>query len=849
MLLRLISWPYFRRHLLRSGLTVAGIALGVAVFTGMHTANQSVLYGLRQTVDRVAGSAQLQVWAGETGFAEEVLERVQAVAEVRAAAPVIEAVVSTQLGGQGSLLILGVDMTGDSSLRQYDLEGDEEIVEDPLLFLAQPDSLIVSREFAARNGLGINSRLALSTMEGPRSFAIRGLLGSGPLASVYGGNLAIMDIYAAQKMFGRGRRFDRIDVAVREEAPVEQARAALEAALGPGFQIQPPSGRAEHLDAVLSVYTRTVNISSVFAMFIGMFLIYNSFAIAVTQRRAEIGILRALGAGQGQIRRLFLAESAAGGLAGSALGVVAGILLARAIVDYISALLGGFYGISERAHQVALDPYLIAGSLAGGVATSMFAAWLPARQAARIDPVQAIQKGRYQVLSAGENRRRRVAAVLAAGLSVLCLPLGNLSAVIFYGGYLLSVLAALLLTPTLALWLARALRPALRWLRPVEGALAADSLIQAPRRTSATVAALMLAIAMVIALAGAARAAYRPLLDWLTMALNPDLFVTTSQTLADGTFRFPASMREQIEGIQGVEQVQSVRSARIILGGSPVMLVAAEIDRVAKRVKPRVVAGDPDQIYRLATEGRGVIVSENLAQLRGLRLGQVLDIPTPGGSLRLPIAGITRDFSGQQGTILVDRSLYRRWWQDDTVNVYRVYLRKGASAGQVRQSILERFGAERRLFVLSNLEIRQYVLRVTDQWFGLTYVQIAVAVLVAVMGIVNTLTVSITDRRRELGVLQAVGGLRRQVRHTIWMEAVSIGSIGTLLGLGLGAVSLYYTLEMTRRYFTGMIFDFEYPGAVALALGPVMLAAAWVSSLWPAESAVRMSLVEALEYE
>jgi len=160
ILLKLISWPYIRKHLLRWMLTITGIVLGVAVFLGMHTANQSVLHAFRQTVDRIAGSTQLQVSASETGFDESVLERVQAVPEVRAAVPVIEAVVNTGLKGQGNLLILGVDMTGDRNLRDYELEsGDASIVDDPLVFLAQPDSLIVTDTLARENQLAIGGRV------------------------------------------------------------------------------------------------------------------------------------------------------------------------------------------------------------------------------------------------------------------------------------------------------------------------------------------------------------------------------------------------------------------------------------------------------------------------------------------------------------------------------------------------------------------------------------------------------------------------------------------------------------------------------------------------------------------
>ena len=147
ILLRLISWPYFRKHVLRTLLTVAGIVLGVAVFVGMHTANQSVMFAFSSTVDRIAGKTELQITAGETGFEEDVLERAQAAKSVRVAVPAIEAVVDTRLAGQGNLLVLGVDMTGDRSLRDYDLDGgDDAVVDDPLVFLAQPDSIIVTHD-------------------------------------------------------------------------------------------------------------------------------------------------------------------------------------------------------------------------------------------------------------------------------------------------------------------------------------------------------------------------------------------------------------------------------------------------------------------------------------------------------------------------------------------------------------------------------------------------------------------------------------------------------------------------------------------------------------------------------
>ncbi len=849
MLLRLISWQYARRHKLRCLLTMAGIVLGVGVFVGMHTANQSVLAAFYKTVDRIAGSTQLQISAGESGFPEEVLERVQAVPGVRVAVPVIEATVNAGLKTKSNILILGVDMTGDSSLRDYDFDSqNENAIEDPLIFLAKADSIMVTREFATANGLAINSRVPMRTMEGEKQFVVRGIMKSGGLSSAFGGNLAVMDIYAAQKAFGRGPHFDRIDLAVNEGVRVEEAQAKLQAMLGPGFQVETPSGRGQQFESLSSVYSMVATITSLFALFIGMFIIYNTFSIAVAQRHSEIGILRALGATEKQVRTLFLLESGVIGLAGSIAGVGLGMLIARGVARFISQMFGEIFGIAQRAEELSVDPLLLGGALTLGVVVSLIAGVIPARQAARIDPVKALQKGRYQVLSTGENRTRRNIAMVLVALAVVCLFFSQ-NRVLFYCGYFMTIAAAILMVPALAYLLSRLLRPVMKWISPVEGTLAADSLIQAPRRTSGVVTAVMLSIAQIISITGMAQASIESINGWLRTALNPDLFIGSSEQFTNRSMRFPASIADQLRAMEGIRRVQMVRTPRIVFGGGPILLIAIEFKQVESNSRPKAIEGNIDEMYRLAGEGKGVVLADNLAQLQHLRKGDTIEIATPKGLVRLPVVGTVEDFSDTKGSILIDRSLYIKYWDDETVNMFRVYLKPGASEPEVRARIQEQIGSVQRLFIFTNNEVKKFVLDITDQWFGMSYVQIAVAALVAILGIINTLTVSITDRRRELGVLQAVGGLRWQVRRTVWLEALAIGAIALTLGLVLGAITLYYSLEISGRDLGGIRLDYQYPWKVVLGLVPAMLLTAWLAALGPAESAVRGSLTEALEYE
>jgi putative ABC transport system permease protein len=179
-----------------------------------------------------------------------------------------------------------------------------------------------------------------------------------------------------------------------------------------------------------------------------------------------------------------------------------------------------------------------------------------------------------------------------------------------------------------------------KWLRPVEGALAADSLIQAPRRTSASVAALMLSLALVVAFSGIARASHRSIIDWMNTTLNADLYIMPSQRIDLRTTRFPATMATEIAALPGVERVQMFRNGRVTFRRRPVMIVAIEMKSVGETVRGQRGAGNAAEMYRKSAAGEGLMVSDNLAQLHHLALGNILEIAAPYGTIRLPIVGI-----------------------------------------------------------------------------------------------------------------------------------------------------------------------------------------------------------------
>lgn len=848
-MLTIISYKYFRVQWLKNVLTTFGIVLGVAVFFAMRTANSSLRGEFHKTIDKIAGKAVLQVHAGEAGFPENVLDQVLATAGVDAAVPVIEVVAHPDFAAEGNLLVLGVDLIGDTLMREYEIEGQEEGIADPLTFLAQPDSICLTRDFADRHGLDIDDPIVLRTATGKRRFVVRGVVKPKGMATAFGGNLAIMDIYAAQFVFGRGQRFDRIDIALKAQEAIDAVRHRLRQRLSDGLKVETPHQRGTQMEALIESFSAALAYSSMFALFVGVFLIFNSFSVAVTRRRKDIGILRAVGATRRQIRNLFLAEGLILGLIGSMLGVLVGWAGARAVISFMEKVVEDTYNVHVQTAVVEPQASFMIASLALGLGASLLGALIPARAASRVDPVLAIQKGKHQVLMAGENRvRRRFGVALLAAASTLFLVPWGRTVNGQFATFGLMFFGLSLFVPSISHALARLLRPLMRALFKLEGALACDSLIQAPRRTSATVAALMFSLAFVVSAAIFTHSLKTSLIDWMDQSISAEIFVAASENLTSRNFQFPASLGTEIAAIAGVRQVDPVRILNMEYRGGPVMVVSLPIDMFFGRSTIIPVEGSRDEIRGGLLRGE-VSISENFVSLHKVHRGDFVELPTPAGLHRFRVAGVARDYSSDRGVVVIDRAHFIRLWGDDRVDTFDLMLTPGSDPDTVKREILKRLGDRQNLFVFTNREFKKKVLALTDQFLALNNVQIVVAISVAILGIINTLFISITDRKRELGILKAVGGLSHQIRKIVVIEALNIALIATLLGIVAGSYLGYFMNQTLSLSITGWRFPYVFPWLTALALFPIMAAVAVLAAWYPARAAVRLQVVEALAYE
>jgi len=846
-LLRTLSLSYVRRHLGKTLLTLLGVVVGVATYSSIKSAQGTLVKGIRSTVDRVAGKAQLQITM-VGGVPEEIQEQVRGLPGIRATSPVIEQIVTPQQGELGSLLVIGVDLLGDREMRDYGFEGDDADLDDPLLFLAQPDSALFTRDFAAKAGLKNGQTIALTVPKGVKKVAVRGLLTPKGFGEAFGGNLMVMDVYAAQDLFGRGRRFDRLDVRLTEETTVAQGIALLEKSLGPAYRVETPGKRGEQMEKLVANFIAGFNISSGFALSIGTFLILNAFNVAVNRRRRDIGTLRALGATPRQVQALFLVEALLIGLAGGALGCLVGTTVSQGFLQMMGQTTEKVYGLTSSG-TVKLPPGIVLESMLLGVVASLLGAWGPALAAARISPTEAFAKGAFQAKAPGNVAVRLscgLAALAAAALLAIWPPFGGNPFI--FSELLLGGAGIILLIGPLSRLLLRFIVPLAARVAPVAGRLSGDALLGSPRRTSGTIMAMALSLTFVLGLGGYMGSSKKAMSRWMDDALNCDLYVRASANFTRPDFIFPATLRDELLQLPGVERVESYRAIRPLFRGNQILLGSIELEPLMERIKYEYVEGSAAAIRQGAKEGK-CVVSDNFSRRFKLGVGQAVELVTPSGTVRFPIAAVIRDFGSDQGSVLIDRAQFLRYWQDDRVDIYDVSVTPGTAVGPVRAAILARLAGRYPALVSTRQEFVAEIVKAIDAFYALTQVTVILALVVAFLGIVTALLISVAERTREIGILKALGAIPAQLARSIVLEALILALVGLVLALPAGMLFALFMEGPLAELFTGWVMPHYYPWEILfqllVALPLISAIAAWV----PARQAGRLQVTAAIEYE
>ena len=861
--LRVLVTCHVKERPVRTLITVVGVALGTCVAIAIRTANVEVLKSFEESVTAVAGRATLQISGGDLGLDERVIADIRRHPAVLSASPVLHEAARIAAGPhQGkSFVIMGLDLLEAGDLRDFRLKnyGATESLDR----LLSREALFVGARLASDWGLRTGRPLDLLVGTQVYRVMIQGVVESGGRVPSVWDRVAVMDIAAAQALFGLVGRLDRIDLVTTPGSTVARVADDLRRMLPPMLTVSRPSQRNEQIERMLSAFQLNLATLSAVGLLVGFFLVYNTVSFAVVQRRREIGILRALGLSRRGITVLFLSEAAVMGLVGGVLGSALGVLLARSVVRLMSRTVTDLYLPVSVGPGDLLDVpsgiWLTGGGL--GLAVAMLGAIAPSVGASRTAAARALAPGEYE---ATQTVRTGVLAwigcgglVLAAGLAiqgpVRGLPLfGYASAFCLLLG--LSFLAPMLVRATRtfagmcwgsARWSGRA---------TALGRIAAEQVARAPGRNAVTIGALMVGIAIMVGV-GIMIQSFRHTVDlWINQTIIADLIIAPTSWLQGEepgmlTNRLPRSWAERVASLPGVEAVDTYRDVIIVIKGRPVALVSRDLRLHAERSRYLFVEGESQVLLPRTASANGVVVSEVLASALGVRVGDQLPLMTPAGARRFPVMGVFYDYATDGGKVVMDRELYARTWQDESVTVIPVYTTPGVDAGAVRRRIEDTLGQEGHLVVIGNAELKQEILAIFDRTFTITYALELIAVVVALLGIVNTLLTAVLERQRELATLRAIGASARQIRGLILWESAYLGLLGSALGLVGGILLSILLVDVINKQSFGWTIQFMLPGRLLVEAVGLALAAALVAGYLPARWAAKQSVVDGLRYE
>jgi len=833
---------------MRTTLTILGIAVGVAVVVAIALSNQSALRAFQESVDTVAGRANYMI-VSDVGLTEDVLLKLQPFwpKGVRFA-PVIDVEGMAGVAPQPlPIRLLGVDLLSDLHFRDYryaSVVTSEHESAATYLSLFRDDSVVIPATFAKEHGLRLGSPLTLDFRGNRRTMTIRGLLESRGPATAFNGAIAIADIAAAQASFGFEGRLTRIDLIVPDESLVREIARVLPSSA----RIERPARRNERVEKMLRAFRVNLFALAGVALLVGMFLVYNTVLISILRRRKDVGVLKTLGTSARQIFGAFILEGFVFGLAGSALGIALGRGLAWLILRMIGRTINALY-VSSTPEAIVLTPGIIAAGVAVGTILSLLSAIQPSIEAAQLRPnllfsnLRRIQSRRMQVVIA-------IACFLVAAL-LSRLPAWNGIAVAGYLAVLFVVAGFSALAPMIVTAASTLLRAPYRAIFGIVGELASATIPASLRRTSIASAALSLAIGMMVAVALMVGSFRETVRVWVDQTVSSDLWLRPSKGLSNADAAvFPNAISADLAKVPFIAAFDRARGRGAAYGDATITIASGDLGVAARFGDlPMITPRNATEALQNAVTQNGVLVSESLALKYEKGLGDAITLTTLHGPQRFPITGVYRDYSNDRGVAVMDRALYTNLFGDDAINTVVIYLKPGITRDAARKQLEAIFGPKYHAFVVTNSEIRGEVMKIFDQTFLITYALLAVAIVVAVLGVINTLAALILERTRDLALLRVLGMSIAQVRRMLVLESSVLGLTSTVAGLAMGYVLSWILIYVINKQSFGWTIAFHTPVRLIAASLAVTFIASLLAGLVPSRLARRIDLASAMKAE
>ncbi|HTY51189.1 MAG TPA: FtsX-like permease family protein [Steroidobacteraceae bacterium] len=841
------SLRHCRRRPAQLVLALTGLALGVATVVAVDIATGSAARAFELSMQAVSGPATHELTAGPNGVDETLYVRLARQLHVIALAPVVEGYVTA--GGE-ALQLLGVDALAedagaDSQLRGARVAGAPAgAAPGPLgllrAFVASPGTVVMAADTARRLQLVPGAAFTLDADGRGLRARLLAILPQAP----GGGTLLLTDIAQAQEWLGLPGRLSRIDLTV----PASPAGAAelgrLRALLPPGVQLAPTGTQARANLELTQAFTTNLDALGGLALLVGLFLVYGAMSFAVVQRRALLGVLRALGATRAQILALILGEAAVLAAGGALLGLAAGALIARALVALVSRTINDLYFV-VAVNSVALPPRELLAAFAAACLVALAAAALPALEAARAAPALALRRSVAEGCAVRRAGRLAGAGLALGLLSALLLAGSHRSVTAGFAALFALLLAVAAVTPALLRLAALRLARAAAHTVP---RLALTGVAASLSRTGVAVAALAMAVTAMIGITIMVDSFRGSLTQWLEQTLQADVYVgAPGPGFGAPERRLDPEVIAALRRVPGVAQASAARHAVV---GSPRGPQAVDAVEFLPRMQDalQLESGDPRTLRQALLAG-AVLAAAPLAYRLHLGMGGSIRLITAHGAHDFPVAGIYREYGNDRGSLRMDLALYRRWWNDEGVSSLALFLAPGRSPAQVIPQLYRAAAGRQALLVSAGAEVRALSLAIFERTFVITRVLDYLAAGVATIGLISALSAWQLERAGELALLRALGLSRRGTALLVETQAGIMGLAALLAAIPAGALTAVLLVRVINHRAFGWQIDLHLAPAQFGAAAVLALTAALAAGLYPAWSSTRALPAAALREE
>ncbi len=823
-LLRLFNYRHLRRRPLETMLCLFGIAIGVAVMLGIDLANENALASFRRSVEVVTGRATHQIVAGPRGIADSLAARVLNQPLLQAA-PVIDYVAACREAEKAALHILGVDPLLEAPFRDYSAFAQNDAsAHSPfaggLQILTTPGAALISENFLQKYALEVGDTLHVLVGSQWRAVIAAEKIPDALLARLGYEHLAVCDLSTAQEVLGKVGFVDRIDVIANAEQLTQ-----LRASLPNGLQIVAPSGRTQRVDDMLRSFRLNLTALSFLAVFVGMFLIYNTMLFTVIHRRKQLGILRCLGVTPKQIMGTALLEALTLGLLGALLGLMLGVVLAQYTTKAVSKTISELY-VFLKFDGVTLRPLLLLKAFGFGMLATLVATAVPAFEAASTSAATAVRR------SSLESRAGKWASGFV-WLGVAWLMVAVMFYVLsesFWGGLMVALsvgFAAICFTPSLSIWLTQRLSPLSLKHAGQPGLLATRGIRAALSRTAVAIAALMLALAMLLGMRLMITSFRATIEVWVNHILEGDVYLSASGiATAKWQAKIAPELIAELAQQPEIEAIDLYGVTEFSYRNQPIYLIAISAEVVQDRLHFLFSNNESLENWQRVLQGE-VIISETFARRFRKSADDTLVLATSHGLRAFAIADVFIDYSFEQGQVMMDHATYESHWGPSRANNLGIFLKPEANAEDYITSLRRALAGRFEVRIISNRELREEVRRIFNQSFALTNVMQVLTAIVAFVGIISAIMSLLVERTRELGILRAVGMSLAQLRRMVLIESGLMGAIAGAIALPTGslfALVLVYVINLRTFDWTialrweGMAYVQTFGLAVLTAL-------------------------------